>query len=75
MAVAAVADTRAALWHFYDDPRLSSRAASFIAQQTAAGNQIVISAITLVEMVYLQERGRIPADALTRLVAAIDQPG
>jgi len=36
------------------------------------GNQIGFSSITLAEIVYLSERGRINADTLDRLLAAVD---
>jgi predicted nucleic acid-binding protein len=40
----------------------------------AQGDQIGISAITLAELVYPIEKGRIPAETFTRLMAALDAP-
>jgi PIN domain nuclease of toxin-antitoxin system len=73
--IAAIADTHAILWYLYSDPRLGSAASSLIDQTVAAGDHIGISAISLAEMVYLIEKGRIPTDALGDLQAAIADPG
>jgi len=68
----AVADTHTIIWYIYDDARLSPTARTWIESAAAAGEQIAISTITLVEMVYLVEKGRIDAAALTRLAAELD---
>jgi PIN domain nuclease of toxin-antitoxin system len=72
--LAALADTHAALWYLSDDPRLSPMAFSFVTAEIGAGNQIALSTITLVEVTYLAEKGRIATDALRRLIGALDQP-
>ena len=63
MMIAGVADTHAAIWHLYDDERLSAKAGSYIEQAAAAGNWIVVSAISLAEIIYLLEKNRLPANA------------
>ena len=68
----AVADTHTIIWYIYNDARLSPTARTWIESAAAAGEQIAISTITLVEMVYLVEKGRIDAAALTRLTAGLD---
>jgi PIN domain nuclease of toxin-antitoxin system len=62
-------DTHAVVWYLGDDERLSSKALDAIenAVQEAAG--IYISAITLVEITYLVEKGRLPEAAMQRLAA------
>ncbi|SRR5258708_4135224 len=70
----AIADTHAAIWYLYTDPRLSSRADTFMQSAEANGDQIGLSSITFVEMVYLIEKGRIPAEGLSRLARIIDEP-
>jgi PIN domain nuclease of toxin-antitoxin system len=72
--IVAVADTHTAIWYLFSDPRLSKTASAFIDQTIVAGDHIGVSAITLAEMVYLVEKGRIPADALNDLHAAIADP-
>jgi PIN domain nuclease of toxin-antitoxin system len=56
--IVAIADTHAAIWYLFSDPRLGTAASAFIDQTIAAGDHIGISAITIAEMVYLSEKGR-----------------
>src|SRR5580698_429364 len=73
--IAGVADTYTALWYLYDDARLSVAAADFIDQAAATGSQIVVSAITLAEIVYLIEKNRLPAtNAYTDLKTVLGDP-
>jgi len=48
--IADIADTHAALWYLFNDARLSMTAGDFIDQAGAAGNQVLVSAITLAEI-------------------------
>lgn len=75
MTVTAVADTHGFLWHFYDDPRLSPTAKSFIDAQRRSGYEVGVSSLTLVEILYLSEKRRIPGDAFTEVMAFIDRSG
>lgn len=68
----AVADKHTVIWYTYDDARLSPVARAWIESAAADGEQIAISFITLVEMTYLVEKGRIDAAALTRLTVELD---
>jgi PIN domain nuclease of toxin-antitoxin system len=68
----AVIDTHAVIWYLYADGRLSITARNAIEQIAADGNQIAISSITLAEIVYLSERGRIHSETLDRLLRAMD---
>ncbi|QYO68623.1 type II toxin-antitoxin system VapC family toxin [Leptolyngbya sp. 7M] len=43
-----------------------------IEQIAAEGNQVAFSSITLAEIVYLSERGRIATETLERLLEAVD---
>ncbi|RPH57017.1 MAG: PIN domain-containing protein [Chloroflexi bacterium] len=70
--IRAVADTHAVIWHLYADERLSEKAKKAIEQAAKQGDQIGFSAITLIEMVYLVEKGRIDPNALDRLLAAME---
>jgi PIN domain nuclease of toxin-antitoxin system len=72
--IAGVADTHTGLWYLYDDARLSVAAGGFIDQAAAAGSQIVVSSISLAEIIYLIEKNRLPANAYTDLKAALDDP-
>ncbi len=68
----AVADTHAVIWYIFGDQRLSNRARSFIEATAKAGDQIGVSSITLIEIVYLAEKGRIPTATLVRIFDELD---
>lgn len=72
--IAAVADTHAVIWYLSVDNRLSNSAKQFMDSAADNGNQIAISSITLVEIVYLIEKNRIPKAALTLLETAFLKP-
>lgn len=74
MTIAAVADTHTAIWHLFGDPRLSATAAAFIEEAAAARHKIAISTISLAELVYLVEKGRLPEAAYTELAQALADP-
>ncbi len=61
--IAAVADTHTALWHLFDDARLSVAAEALITKAAESRNNIAVSTITLAEIVYLVEKNRLPLDA------------
>jgi PIN domain nuclease of toxin-antitoxin system len=70
--IVAVADTHAVVWYLAVDKRLSAQAKLFIDETAKNGDEIVVSAITLIEMVYLVEKGRIFAQQFTRLAQELD---
>ncbi len=72
--IAALADTHTALWHLFDDPRLSPAAERFIEEAAAARHNIAISSISLAEVVYLVEKGRLPPTAYDELTQALTDP-
>lgn len=73
--VTGVADTHAALWWLYDDPRLSRRAQRFIDDSAQEGRKIGVSSISLAEVVYLAEKKRIFPTAFQDLRAVLNDPG
>ena len=75
MPVRFVVDTHAILWYLYDDSRLSVPAAQALDDAIQDGDQIAIAAITLAEIVYLAEKGRISSLAFDRVRTVIEQPG
>ncbi len=74
MIIAGVADTHAALWHLFGDKRLSAPAEAFINEAATARRKIAISTISLAEMVYLVEKGRLPTSAYDELTQALADP-
>jgi PIN domain nuclease of toxin-antitoxin system len=71
---AALADTHAALWYLAAPHRLSDTASRALGEAVQNGEGIGISAISLVEVRYLVEKGRINAAWWDRLWAAVHQP-
>ena len=71
---AIVADTHAAIWYLTDNPKLSEAAARALDEASASGDPIFIPSISLVELTYLVEKGRIPSDARKKLVDVLALP-
>jgi PIN domain nuclease of toxin-antitoxin system len=72
--IVGVADTHTALWHLFDDERLSGPAADFIDKAAAARRRIAVSAISLAEIVYLIEKNRLPPSVYDDLKLALADP-
>jgi PIN domain nuclease of toxin-antitoxin system len=72
--VAGVADTHAALWYFFGDPRLSATAETFIDQTAAMRRTIQLAPISLAEVIYLIEKHRLPASAYADLRRTLANP-
>lgn len=70
----AVADTHAAVWYLAGDSRLSASAKVAIDNAAALRRHIAISSISLAEIVYLVEKGRLPQHAYDDLRAAMANP-
>ena len=69
--MSAVLDTHTAIWYLFSRKQLSNDALNFIREAIDPGKPVYISAISLVETIYLIERGRIPLEARQRLEAAL----
>lgn len=84
--MSALLDTHAVLWYLEDSKELSAPACTTIEEAIADGRHVYVSAISVIEAVYLVERNKIPAAALQRLrdaltdaraglyIAAVDAP-
>ena len=72
--IAGVADTHAALWYLLKNPRLSAAARSFMDDAASVGHDIVLSPVSLAEIVYLVEKGRLAASAYDELRTALNDP-
>jgi PIN domain nuclease of toxin-antitoxin system len=70
-----VADTHTVIWYIYADKLLSVTAKAFLDEAYAKGNQIGFSSITLAEIVYLEEKGRIPLRTLDEFLELVDMSG
>ncbi|MEM9274152.1 MAG: type II toxin-antitoxin system VapC family toxin [Cyanobacteria bacterium P01_F01_bin.143] len=69
----AIADTHTIIWYLFADSRLSITARNTIEQIANNGNHVGIASISLAEIVYLEEKNRIPENTLKILMSALDQ--
>ena len=69
--MATVLDTHATVWCLTAPEELSPAALQAIRGATQAGEPLYVPSISIVEVVYLVERGRLPRTALTRLTDAL----
>jgi len=67
----ALLDTHALIWYLYDDPRLSEKAREMLEKAASTNGRVGCSALTLAEVIYLQEKDRIPAGTLDRLLESL----
>jgi PIN domain nuclease of toxin-antitoxin system len=72
--IVGVADTHAALWHLYDGAKLSESARSFFDRAGIQRAKIGLSTISLVEVIYLIEKHRLPESAYEELMRALENP-
>ncbi len=72
--MSAVLDTHTVLWYLEYSQELSTVARTTIEDAIRGARHVRVSAISLVETVYLAERRRVPIDALERLRAALSDP-
>lgn len=70
-----VVDTHTAIWYLSNSSRLSTTALEALEQTTQTGDPLYLASISLVEIIYLIEKGRLPEIALERLNAALTDPG
>jgi PIN domain nuclease of toxin-antitoxin system len=69
-----VADTHTLVWYLIDPQRLSTAAAAALDQAIGTGDPIAVSAISLVELIYLVEKGRLPQEVIDRVQIALSAP-
>lgn len=72
----AIADTHGLIWYLTKSPRLSKEARETFDHAGKSGLTIGVSAISIVEIVYLIEKGRIAEEALELLKSHLlaDEP-
>lgn len=69
-----VADTHAAIWYLSRSAKLSTPARTVMNEVCQAGEPVYVSAISLVEVAYLVEKGKLPETACDRLRDALADP-
>jgi PIN domain nuclease of toxin-antitoxin system len=71
---AVVADTHAVVWYLFDPGKLSPAADAALNGAVQAGARIYVSAISVIEALYLVEKTKLPRSNLDDLVAAVSDP-
>lgn len=71
---AVVVDTHAAVWYLQNSNRLSPAAQKAMDDAGSAGDAVYVCSISLVEIAYLVEKGRLPAVVIERLTTALSDP-
>jgi PIN domain nuclease of toxin-antitoxin system len=72
--MSAVLDTHTVLWYLENSQELSAVARTTIEDAVREARDVHVSAISIVETVYLVERRRLPLTALERLRTALVDP-
>jgi PIN domain nuclease of toxin-antitoxin system len=72
--MSAVLDTHTVLWYLENSKELSAVARTTIEDAVRDARDVHVSAISLVETVYLVERRRLPINALEQLRSALNDP-
>lgn len=72
--IAGVADTHAAIWYLFADPRLSRTAKMAFETAVNDRHKIALSVISLAEIVYLIEKGRFAPSVYDDLEKALRNP-
>ncbi len=68
-----VVDTHALIWFVLGSPLLSAVGVSAIQACVLQGSSVALSSISIVEIVYLVEKGRVPREALSRLILRLEE--
>ena len=63
----AIVDTHAIIWYIFNEKRLSTTAGNFIDMTIIQGDRLGLASISLVEIVYLMEKQRIPVTTLQQV--------
>lgn len=71
---AVVADTHSIIWYLTAPENLSDPAQAALEQAEAAEEAIYVATITIVEVIYLVEKGRLTAAVLALLLQALQDP-
>jgi PIN domain nuclease of toxin-antitoxin system len=71
---AVVVDTHTAVWYLLDSASLSPKAGAVLDETAQTGDPVYVASISLVEVVYLVEKGKLPELALERLRSVLIEP-
>lgn len=68
-----ILDTHALIWYFSEPERLSDKACECLKDAENKGLPLHLSSISIVEMIYLVEKGKMPERAFKMINKAIDE--
>ena len=69
-----VTDTHAFIWHLQGNVRLSAPARTVFAEADAGRRRITVPSITIVETIYLVERGRVANELVELMLSYVSEP-
>ena len=69
-----VIDTHTAIWYFANSPEMSALATQTIDNAVANGDAVILSAISIVEIIYLIDKGKLVPQTLSRLMQYLKLP-
>jgi len=69
---AIVVDTHTAIWYLLASSKISPVAVAALDEAVMAGDPVYVASISVVEVVYLVEKGKLPEAAFERLIRALD---
>lgn len=69
-----VADTHATIWYLFASPELSANAKNVMDSASSSGGFIFVPSISIVEIIYLIEKGKLLPQTLSRLIQTINLP-
>ncbi len=71
---AIVLDTHVVVWALLQRNRLSPTALAILETANQSRSTVYVSAISIVEIIYLVEKGRLPDEVKSRLASVMDSP-
>lgn len=71
--VGAIADTHALIWYLLDSPKLSAPALSQFETCRTTNSRVGVSSMSIIEIIYLVEKGRIPPETLPLLQKSLSE--
>ena len=69
-----IIDTHTAVWYFANSPEISVLATQTIDNAVANGDTVILSAISIVEIIYLIDKGKLSPQNLSRLIQYLKLP-
>lgn len=67
-----LADTHTFVWWLFEPDKLSLKAKQALKQAEDAGDHILVSVITIIELCYLTEKGKLPEDYLLKSIEMLE---